>query len=481
MQGSLVAILRLLLEAIGDVKYVGPTEPLTNYISDEAALAAIMEALPASSSDPSADSREKRIRNYLGIVRGRYDLADSAGLLDMLRRVRGVLAGTIRHVEGLPNGIKYLEDNLLLDVRTGHAQTNDGMDLLTGVLQPADFTLSGTSATKAIVSLRQVDDVLIRVLGTEAAADALGQPIAEVMAMYRVEGDLAAPVSKQSMDDKIPPAKTTADTSLNPRPAIGSLVMMYRDGADPSFPAGDGWRTHMLLAWMVHIGGLDVYGKQPTRGAFATLSSDIRREIGAPNDSVSDALARWDAARANIEQWSVVSPEETVIIGVPADPVALVSFVLQEAITYQLHLKAFGSFTLDANLSYLRYNVEDTFEAYLVRAATVVAKSNLGGRYAALRSEILSDSAFADAMKELDRIVEPMRRTDPAIEKLMPEWPRVLGWLHRAPASAGNNRFELLVDFLQNATAREWRSFQGPRGNLSRYRVLRDYYSRVFN
>lgn len=500
---AIIEILQQLLAAAGSS--LGPERPVDEYLPTPAKLAASM---------PNAASRETKIKAYLDLVRPRYEQAVALGLVARLEQARAIdqtmksgAAGVTKPLEGLPrNTVNFFYEKLVLDNRSAQGETVIGRDLLSGATNPAAHN-SSSKAVRAIMSLRHVDDVLTRVLAAQQAATALVVPLSEVMAMYRTEGDLNAPPSASSLgldgtssSLEIPPGITNAPSLLGPSwPGwvdVSHLVAIRRN--DLTTRSDDQWRLIGMVAWCVQIAGLDVIGKagnvdapngvDDTLDKLRHLSSTNRSLANLPKATIADAETRFDDALANMIVAKRTSHGKEAVIIAPEDPIALIDFVLQEAIALQRQLMIFQKeplgheavfdLRLDRRLSYLRYHQEETFKAYLVRAA-LAANEQSSLQYSELRRELQQDFDLQTTFAQIGSVTTIVDQTK-AVSMLNGGWPALVTWFTTAPTFSTTSRFDLLAEFLKTADSSVWRTWPDGRGNMSRYSVLLDYYERLF-
>jgi hypothetical protein len=494
-----VAILELLRQALAQVgpSPWSPQRPVDEYLPTKATLAALL---------PNAAARETKISAYLAEVQGRYNQAVVNGLVTSLGSARALNQvmknggpGVSKSLDGLPqNTVDTFYEKLVLDNESAAGGTVLGRDLLMDVTTPADHKSSSDKTINAIMSLRHVDDLLTRILGAQHAATSLGVPMREVMAMYRTEGDLNAPPSAPGLASGIPPGVTDAVTSLNPAPDISRLVVVCRN-FNPAASDAE-WQLLGMQVWFVQIAGLDVVGSLQEevaagratnfRDAFQQFSSGNRSEAGLPAPTRANAGTRFDAALANMVVTKKTSHGKEAVIIAPQDPIALLSAVLQEAIALQRKLALFKkdlvtdpeanfNVTLGPTLSYLRFHQTKYFKAILVRA--MIAANDLAGiRYLELRRELTDDVQLQSALVAL-KPVKKMIDSAASVPVLNGQWPRLVEWFNAPTLHSATKRFDLLADFVRTADASAaWNSWKEGRGNMSRYAVLLDYYTRLF-
>ena len=218
----------------------------------------------------------------------------------------------------------------------------------------------------------------------------------------------------------------------------------------------------------------------PRKTPFAAWSFANWTEAGRA-DTLALAEKRWTDALALIKVTKVPSstgPSEAVIAQV-TDPDALVFAVLQEAVMLQQRLKkaetllgtlpaghARKGTSLSSGVAYLLYNAGTDQTRAVVLSALVHGYKQNGS---ALKKAVAADTA-------LEAIVSPLVSTMAGMDKAAviaaagSDWPTLSAWMSKP----GN--LELLSTFIETTGPGAWPSWQEPRGNVSRYRVLEDYY-----
>lgn len=476
----LLVVLQQLAAQLG-LTDLAPGAPAESFLPNRAGLLAAL-------SSPGA--RTAHVTSYLGKVRLRWDPLVLDGTIAKLGRARTrdhtmkSDPTAVQPLAGLPqNDVAAFYDRFALDL-AGDNANRLGRDLLLGTKTVAEVTGTAARAADAILNLRRLDDVLVRVLAARHAAVLTTTPLEWVLAMYRTEGDLNAPPSVDSLRDGVPSGTVDAKTSLNPRPDLTHLVWL----ADPAHLAGmsdAAIREFALLSWFVQIGGLDEVGglASPRADSFTTWSSANWIAVGlfpaAGAVSRTAARARWDSLLATLELSRPAAGGVTAVMVAPRDPRLLISGILQEAVVLQRRLgkaedlvsglpAAHGLAPLTPGMSYLRYHAGvEQFKAILVSAA-IVASGTAGPRYAPLRAAIRTDPALESLVDASRPLVAAM-----TMAELVLEWPTLEAWLRVG------GHLALLGDFVESAPAGVWDSWKDHRGNLSRYNRLVDYYRRV--
>ncbi|MFZ5816420.1 MAG: hypothetical protein ACOY93_14155 [Bacillota bacterium] len=494
---ALVAALQALMGAVS----IGPDEGPEAYLPTQAKLKARL-------NDPAV--RQSMVTDYLAEVQGRWQRADAAGLIAKLGRVRTEHAkmksdpGTVKPIPHLPqNDVAFFFEHLATDNtnESGGRANKLGRDLVLGTRTVAQVTGTADEAVRAIMNLRRLDDLLTRILSASAVSQATMTPIAEVLALYRVEGDMNAPPSTASLTRGIPSGTQDAISIVNPAPNLRHLVFLAGPGAtvgsliDFSTATDAEIREFALAIWCLQIGGLDVVAQlpRPWRNNFAAWSAQnwtaAGYPVGTPAQARQAAEQRWDQLVNNMDVARPHSGASQAVMVTPANPSALVTGILQEAVMLQRAMgKAerllgpglpapLAGTELTRGMAYLFYHAGDQQSHHhgqtqaLLTRAMLAAFDAPGVRYGPLRSAILNDMTVASHIAQL-RPVKKMSHAA-ALPVLRSGWPKVQQWLRQS------NHLDLLSDFVESVDGNVWSSWTEHRGNLSRYNLLLDYYRRV--
>ena len=440
-------------------------------------------------------ARAARIDGWRTVVQAEYDAAAAAGRLALLARAgpaeTAQAASPVRPIPGLPhNAPGVYRYRLDLDALDGVAV---GRDILKGVMTVTGAARGPQFATQAIAGLRLAHDVLLRIrIGQETAA-ATGATLAEVLALYRTEGNLGVPPSQASLNAGIPPATFAEASSIGPTaiPDLSTGVWL----ADPAAFAGvmdSAGATDVALAeYFLQLAGLD----DATRAAQAAGRRFIDVYQGwsyrvwqdARVDNIGLAIRRWldlqaagrwrtlsDASGRNLA-WAVDIRDPALFTGiVVGDGVQLlrgrcsdVSLLLGPG-----PYPAGTATTLPPSMRYLIYNLSPPKARLALFSGLVAASRTTGPRWARLRGALAAPPGVVPRIRSLARL--DGLKDDVAVTAADRDlWPEVQSWL-RQPG-----RLELLTDWLEHAGTSVWNGWREPRGNVSRYLLCLDYYSRL--
>ena len=438
----------------------------------------------------------------LAATRLRWDDLQAAGLIGKLDQAR-MLDAQMRTdplapkpIRGLPGAeIRFFHDKLAMDT-VGQSANRLGRELIEGRSTLVAVTRSAAKAEEAVMHLRRLEDVLLRVQAARDAASLTASPLHEVLALYRVEGDLGAPPSQSDLTDGIPSGTDDASSSIDgpALPDITHLVVLLHPGArmagfiDLGIDADLEIQGAGLKYWFVQIAGLDVVGHQirDWRTNFAAWSSVNWAAAGAalpPGvDHLKAAEDRWDALVANMVISSAAGTNSSAVQIAPTDPRLMVAGILAEAMMWlrqqgridQLLTVAAPPGRLSPGMSYLHYHAgTEGLRAIFVRALLAVLQSQDPASLA-LRQDLRADLALTDALTRIEadvsrRSVLPFKHQVP---RLLSVWPLAEPWLATAA------RLDAMGNFIETAGS-SWSSWREHRGNLSRYRQIAEYYHRL--
>lgn len=487
-----------------------PVEPPEAYLPDAADLLTRLNLLDAA-------GRQAFVTPLLMSVQAHYVRAEAAGVIPMLAQARvaetKMATSPVQPVSGLPqNTPGSFRENVMLDAG-GAASTELGRKLVKKEITAIAVSATGPSATEAVMNLRRLDDVLTRILSAKAAADQTGTPLAQVLAMYRTEGDLNAPPSTASLAAGVPSGTHDATTSLSPTtPEISHLVWLI-DAAIVGSTTDLALRELALASWFVQIGGLDEVGglASPRQLTFAAWSSaNWLRAMGldASGASPADRRMRDDAAVEADTRWTTLLNNteisrpgsdtglSTAVMVTPKSPEIMVAGILAEAVMRQ---RALGKTTslvgavkltgpgsqMTAGLSYLHYHAGTEQMQQILASGAIAAAGTTGPRYSHVRSAMqgsLDTAVLRAKMSKVDGNTAKLRGPVSAAEKATLEtenttlkaemWALVVTWVTADPT-----RLAALGEFIETASTSQWSAWQEHRGNLSRYNVLQAYYA----
>ncbi|MCA3260041.1 MAG: hypothetical protein ING46_18460 [Rubrivivax sp.] len=378
---------------------------------------------------------------------------------------------------------------------------------LSGVSLPPSAVASKVAATQTMLWLSALDAFFVRWIGVISAAEATNASIAEILALYRTEGDLTAPLSLKHVEERLPIAEWIRDISLD-EPGRSRILPTIRLGlwsypADVLFPPTGTWpptavekqaqealyKRLALVNWLVIIGGLDFMieryykedgdspppQRQVTRLRTAVLEFMAGNRMGhRDNNDTSAQVAAYEAVMSDLTLVWPADRSGRVIVA-PTTPERLVALALTEAGLFFSLPKDKGQGPVvepPLALRYLAYNLQHArsskpeFDRFIhcLSSAAVAANRQSDAKFAALKAAL----APLGLRKKLalDPEVDSSEHVD-EFEKLS------------TPPDAFFDdpaNMALLADFVLRAEHGHWQAFEKNRGNLARYRTLLAFY-----
>jgi hypothetical protein len=460
-----------------------PNEPWETYIPTAAKL--------------RATGTVGQLQSYVDIVR-RLLWQPATSPVDLIRRIdrASAVAGQVgsQVSEALP--LATVRD-AAFRIAPPSGSGRLGRDLASGAADPA----SAGDPAAAILKLRDVDDVLTRVLAAQNATDRTGIPWPEIMALYRTEGSLGVPPSQQTLALGIPSGTSGEDThvwgrSLGTPPKWPYFVWLskytgkYESNLAITYPSGGNAAEAILkgivvIDFMLQIAGLDVlqhlFLNRPDafRTEFGKLWKQAREGLGI-STSQQQGEALWDELLGYL-QLSSPTPDppsaDKAFQAAPTDVIKFVGGILAIGATFLRWFPYQQPPALGTNLpplteplQYLRYNAHaepDDFGVILVRALLALRWTTSGARYRPLRNEIAADpniQGIVDGIPGIAKVNEDATRG-----MLRGYGPQMNAWLNARPV-----RVALVSDFLETFDGdMRWAQH---RGNMRRYKFLLNYY-----
>jgi len=464
--------------------------------------------------DANRAQLEQHIAGYLAAVRARWARAEAQGLIQYLQNSESMQAQMasqdVKWIDGL-RGKRFSKyyDRLWF----GQLPVTLAIDLVQQAEATAlqNITVDKPTLLESVYQLRRLDDLLIRILAAKTAADLTGCTLAEVLTLYRTEGNLGVPRDAESIDQLIPPREPDhyEGTKLNyydlpNSPNFSSLVYVWGSN---QLGTEDIAINAAITDWMIHIAGLDIinqvnFGEWSARNWSAQtgtpVTPDSRRAMIDELRTKMRVEAVYRDAAGNLQVINGIPvPYDGFVRVLPTDTEFLISRILAEAV---LFLRFGGrprylngtvddppGFPADwiapPRLTYALYNLQvgtpnkSPKEAF-VMSALIYASSTTGAKYQALRSEISADAGFKE---RLQKDIGPDVRHAAFITQEMVDayFPEIQSWLF--DAAKGKRRVELLSNFIETADRKVWISWDKSginsyRGNANRYHLLYVYY-----
>ncbi|MFG1605017.1 hypothetical protein [Actinoplanes sp. NPDC049265] len=438
----------------------------------------------------SVADRERRITDLRTPVLADWQRAQGDGSLAMLGRVRAAertaRAAGPRVPADLTGAVpRFFRQDLDLAASSGAAL---GQALLTGAITVADAARGARTSSQAIVGLRKVQDIILRLRVARAAATATGASPELVLALYRTEGALALPPSAVSIDAGVPSGTTDAVTSLRPTPDISNLVWLA--AAAPLAARTDAFVMALATnSYLLQVAGLDILAGD-TPGGVAYRDFSYRTWKAAGVDDLGAALARGLVLRdaVTLRRFTPPPPAVAAVAAPVKDPERFLVTVLGDGVqllrtftgTEWLFgpgpLPAGAPAVLDLPFAYLRYNIGTDQVRLLLASALIAAGGTSGNRWRALRTRIAATPGLRTQLNNLATAAGPVRTAAEKATAATAVWTPLRPWC----LTPGN--LDLLLAFVYEATGAEWSSgWQRPRANVARFRLLHHYYGLVVN
>jgi hypothetical protein len=464
-----------------------PPLPASRYLPSAATVLALVK--PVAKSD-----RVTVIGDIRDDVLVHWNACHAAGLIPVLERVRAVEKAARTALPAVPASLPgieasrivptFLRERLLLDGRS-----KIGADLVIGVMTLPEAAATPSSTTSAVLSLRQLDDVLSRALAVERAAVATGGEKALVLALYRVEGGLGMPPSADTIRAQIPSGTANESSSLSGGADISQLVWVSNTTAVTTLPDA---RAIALISFVLQLAGLDVISgktwaqyQQWTQDTWATGSGSARDPAGA----AARVTLLQGALTVLTTNLSGVAGSDVFMAAV-RDPIALTATALGDGVQLLRANRSVASFfgvavlpagappELSEGMAYLRYNAGDEQARSVLASAVLAAAGTKRARWAGLRTRIgaafranltSASAAGTAATSGLTDRREIARLRSEAV------WPVMEPWLEQT----GN--LAALEEFVNEASGVEWSTgWFAIRANVARFRVLLAYYRKLF-
>lgn len=490
--GAAAMLRQLLIAAVPGPPAAGaslaPPLPASRFLPTAAGLLAALKT--STKADRAAALREVR-----DDVLVRWNACDAAGLLTVLRRVRAVEQSTMAALPVAPSSLpgieksrivpKFLRERLMLD---GRAQI--GAELVSGSMTADAAAATPASTAAAVLSLRQLDDVLSRALVIDGTAAATGAERALVAALYRTEGGLGMPPSADSLTNQIPSGTTNEASSLTEGGAdVSQLVWISNTTAVTTVPDA---RGQAIGAFLLQLAGLDVLaGKSWAQFQQWSLDTWVAAGMtppGPPGAAARTALLQGALVVVKTKLPAVAGSD--VFLAVARDPIALTVTAVGEGVQLlRANRSASGFFgvgplragaptQLSEGMAYLRYNAGDEQARSLLASAVLAAAATKRARWRGLRARI--DAPFLASLTTASAAGDAAAagvkdRKESAKLRSEAVWPALEPWLEQA----GN--LEALEEFVNEAAGGEWSSgWFTIRANVARFRVLLAFYRRLF-
>jgi hypothetical protein len=542
-------ILNFLLELLNEIASgiggnaargdLAPGRPAADYLPTRSSLLA---GMPAAEAD-----RKSRLFAYINDIkptwdRVRTDAALRVPLGNAVTRAGEMATSPVTVPDGFSTAGASdfpfrLDININLPDDSGTLTAAQVVESVTGAASSDLSPLAATeeTAVESLIRLRLFESVVIRVAAAFTAASLVNRPIAEALALFRVEGNLGVWASKNSLGHEVP-----AETSDG-----------FNDDMRRRFPKGE--RTsiteHILaditnLVWLADAGNAGLARlSEPMQRVIALDTGPLLQAIGgdiiehaliaANPTNVAGAATAWAGVLSPI--WTAAGFDPSMctpafigarwqglvdnmvlrrssghdgtaneaLIVTPEDPVLLLRNLLMDSLAiYHSRRQPSGLFNttttvrISDSLAYIRYNAAAVsgHEGAIVLSAVRSAHASTRSAVRPLRQAIQDDPGLKTLISEAKRdeaavkakTFPTKKARDEAIEAAAiasaaaksgdttPLDARLSNWLGAA------DHLTLLAGFIETANTNEWTGWTEHRGNMHRFRRLLDYYRRVF-
>ena len=450
-------------------------------------------------ADPHLDATFTSYLAELQTVYRRLDADGTIGRVERASAINDLVKTThpVAPVPGMPNNTtQHFDDRLILNSpNTSVASaTATAYGLVKGDIAPSTITTAAAKAD-ALIQMRRLDNIFIRLQAAKLASTAINRPIEELMALYRVEGNLGVPPSSLSLDHMIPSDTPTEPSSMPFYPKSGGkhvwphLVWLAKDiykyGRDILDVATDGdlYKEPAIIDWALQLCGLDEWQAvyfirtKSMWDTFIEFSDLLWTRAGLSGSNPAAAAARWDALVSNLVVKQINVNGAIAVSVTPSDPAKFVAGILAEA---QAQVLASASISLSestpprSSMLYLLFHAHAAgLSVPVLTRALLEVHVTKPAAYTALLNEIEADSDLVLLLDDLKHIRHEAdtKKSRTALHGLDNS---TIAWVNP-------QRLGLLTDFFETAGHNVWGSWEEHRGNMSRYMVLLDYYQRLLN
>jgi hypothetical protein len=500
------------LEALGPKHGIEPLKPADHYIFTKKRFKA---AAQAREIDPKAV-----IRAYVdptGPMFQRWTTLLSRGLAD-LRQMgshEDAAKAAVPKLSGITEEFGDLQFKMRLNVTTparggGSVKAQDILEADGAALTRLINRVADTAdrATEAVIALREFDNVVIRVLTAREVSTRTGLPVAQVLALWRREGNLCVFPSLDSVILDVPSASESEPTRVffGERPDFSNLIWLADKGRAETGARGATVQRYALASalFVQPIGG-DVFGTQFLLDRdrivddwFVDWSSGnwVRSGLADGNDMnarKAEARLRWQTLEDDLDVFYTKGfnrrdPEAIRIV--PRTPVDFLAGILTEGMLFLYDWRRVESMVEQATdkkfgdiMSAIRYHSMDTDN--LPGGVLMSAVLNVGAasQNTALQDAILlQDPAFPGVLDETRGEVAKRPDDDAdGIQRADAKKPAFRNWL------VTDVNLELLEDYVETAPydrstgdLAQWKGYRGVRTYGWTFKRLMAFYSRVF-
>ncbi len=467
---------------------------------------------------PKSPAERKTVMiDYLKTIKVSWNTLDSMGYIELLKEVTEEEAdmSTTPPIAGLtgstPTSYDYMfninvadptgnnerkpDENkhtaIAYSLITNEAVISDKVGTLK-VYTLDELSLFATSTTIAMKSLRYLDDILKRMLivlrvAEEGKKAGMDFSIAEIIALYRREGNMIVSPSKAEYDNNIPSGTVAPFFPNDMRKHFAHNVLIFPDHVLDRIAVPYGLdRFDIAIAWYgVLAAGLDQMiseaGKRAHsagasyRSGFASWSHRNWKNAGVAADSKSDAGKRYDKIKSYFHKTTFTSGGVLNYKLVPTDPVKLTAALLLEAkmllktyedtdsILIESSLPAgFTKTKVDPDIAYLVYQSgKGTFRQLLLSAA-INAKKGSNPSFSKLKSSLNDSKTGANGLGTSAALNSTSYKA---------KWPKLRKWILQS-----SENWEQILIFIQTASKADWPEWEASRAKFTWMNVLDQYF-----
>lgn len=335
------------------------------------------------------DLINKDINNYVKSVKERFDLIPDLQLENFLFN-HDLLKTENKHrkLYGFKLFSKpYYRLNVLKSLGANNINVLKGVIsydfLTTGVIPINEVVIS--ERLDALKKIQILDSILIRLLSVWDASDKTKITKAEVLTLYRIEGNLIVPLSRTYIGRSLPIYQETCEPTSTQLNFSKNILLIEKDDNDYDINKINLIKLNYLMKWFLQIAGLDIaeiyfldvieedggiseysYEKIISRLAKWSyrhwkhrehLDESIDSRKQAFRNLVDNMLVEEiDYTVKGLNTISNIKPNSKWVRIIPKDPVLLISSALQEASLFTRYIGTVAVFLNKTSNPSPRYN-----------------------------------------------------------------------------------------------------------------------------
>lgn len=207
--------------------YITPEENADSYIPTEDSIANDLNTL-------TERERKNKVEVFFKDVKNVWTYLQSKGILEKLESVKRchdeMDNGIVKPIEGVPNNKpKYYWWHINIEYASSTDGCLEATQLLRGAKLPGDFSTDGKKAANILAQLQRLNTILSRIKVCYDISVDTGITLETVLTLYRVEGDMNYAPSLETVYKGIPTGFSEANSSLNPRPDLSTMIMLFSE------------------------------------------------------------------------------------------------------------------------------------------------------------------------------------------------------------------------------------------------------------